>query len=361
MTAADDVGDEPVQPVWCAAPIPAALSPWKYSENTRLSRQRGSCLHALHAAEAGPAPVGSAEEDRDHPLPQVVGDRVQRQPLPGPGGVLEGVVVAEEAVVALQRRGDEVVQREPDRARASWSCRRTWPWWTPRARSRWWRGCRRRRAGRGARGGRPTARAARTGTGTRRGRTACRTAARAGRGRRRSATSVGRPVRRAAVRACSCPRGRACPRGRGTRANCLPMARRLSRPASSATPAASIGMIADHRPHPHRHRAAVGQREPVVEQPVDRVPEVLVLDRGADGGEVFEELQDQVVGRPVRGPVEDHRDDPHGQRVGGHPAGGVGLFEHRSGRQVGAVERADVVQAEEPALEQVGSRRRPGG
>ena len=33
----------PVQPVWCMAPRPAPLSPWKYSKNSRLSRQFGSC------------------------------------------------------------------------------------------------------------------------------------------------------------------------------------------------------------------------------------------------------------------------------------------------------------------------------
>jgi hypothetical protein len=32
----------PVQPVWWEAPSPAPLSPWKYSKNVMLSRQRGS-------------------------------------------------------------------------------------------------------------------------------------------------------------------------------------------------------------------------------------------------------------------------------------------------------------------------------
>ena len=43
----------------------------------------------------------------------------------------------------------------------------------------------------------------------------------------------------------------------------------------------------------------------------------------------------------------------HRDRVEGHPAGGVGLLEHAADRQVGAVDRADVVQTEEAALEQV--------
>ena len=32
----------PVQPVWWLAPIPAPLSPWKYSWNSSRSRQCGS-------------------------------------------------------------------------------------------------------------------------------------------------------------------------------------------------------------------------------------------------------------------------------------------------------------------------------
>ena len=43
----------------------------------------------------------------------------------------------------------------------------------------------------------------------------------------------------------------------------------------------------------------------------------------------------------------------HGDRVEAHPAGGVGLLQDAADRQVRAVDRADVVQAEEAALEQV--------
>ncbi len=43
------------------------------------------------------------------------------------------------------------------------------------------------------------------------------------------------------------------------------------------------------------------------------------------------------------------------RRVEGHPPGGVGLLERAPDRQVRAVERADVVQPEEAALEQVGA------
>ena len=37
--------------------------------------------------------------------------------MPGAGRVLDGEVVAEEPVVALQRADDQVVQREPERPR----------------------------------------------------------------------------------------------------------------------------------------------------------------------------------------------------------------------------------------------------
>ena len=55
---ADEVGDDRrSSPVWCVAPRPAPLSPWKYSLNTRLSFHAGSLLQPLDPAEARPAPV----------------------------------------------------------------------------------------------------------------------------------------------------------------------------------------------------------------------------------------------------------------------------------------------------------------
>ena len=47
----------------------------------------------------------------------------------------------------------------------------------------------------------------------------------------------------------------------------------------------------------------------------------------------------------------------HADRVEGHPAGGVGLLQGAAGRQVRTVDRADVVQAEESALEHVAAAR----
>ena len=54
----------------------------------------------------------------------------------GAGRALDPQGVAVEVVVALQGLDQQVVQREPDRARASWSCRRTAACSTRRARSR---------------------------------------------------------------------------------------------------------------------------------------------------------------------------------------------------------------------------------
>ena len=79
----------PVQPVWCVAPSPAPLSPWKYSLNTRLSFQAGSLLEALDAAEARPPAVGTDEEQRDEPCAEVVGDLVERELVPAAGRVLD--------------------------------------------------------------------------------------------------------------------------------------------------------------------------------------------------------------------------------------------------------------------------------
>ncbi len=68
---------------------------------------------------------------------------------------------------------------------------------------------------------------------------------------------------------------------------------------------------------------------------------------------MFQELEDEVVGRSAARAVEDRGDRRHRECVERHPAGGVGLFEPATDRQVGAVDRADVVEAEEATFEQV--------
>ena len=70
---------------------------------------------------------------------------------------------------------------------------------------------------------------------------------------------------------------------------------------------------------------------------------------------MLEELEDQVERGTPAGKVEDRGDGGHGERVEGHPAGGVGLLEPATDREMGPVDRADVVQPQEPAFEQVGA------
>ncbi len=109
---------------------------------------------------------------------------------------------------------------------------------------------------------------------------------------------------------------------------------------------------ADDRPHLHGLARAVGASEPVVEEPVLLVPQIERMQSLGDEGELLEELHDQVGRRPAA-PVEDRRDREHAQRVRAHPARAVGLLEPVSGGEVRAVERPDVVETEETALEQV--------
>jgi hypothetical protein len=55
----------PVHPVWCAAPRPAALSPWKYSLNTRLSFQFGSSWNRSTHPKQGRRPSGPTNNGMD--------------------------------------------------------------------------------------------------------------------------------------------------------------------------------------------------------------------------------------------------------------------------------------------------------
>src|SRR5262245_48960353 len=47
-----------VQPVWCVAPRPAPVSPWKYSWNVIQSRKFGSVAKRSTPPSAGRAPPG---------------------------------------------------------------------------------------------------------------------------------------------------------------------------------------------------------------------------------------------------------------------------------------------------------------
>ena len=72
-------------------------------------------LHPLDTPEARTSPVRTDHEDRGQPFTQIRDDGGQGQLPAGPCRVLDRVVVAEEAVVALQRADHHVVQREPQR------------------------------------------------------------------------------------------------------------------------------------------------------------------------------------------------------------------------------------------------------
>ena len=114
----------------------------------------------------------------------------------------------------------------------------------------------------------------------------------------------------------------------------------------------------DHRTHLEPRGASVRQAEHVVEEPVLLVPQLIVVvadpvHRRGDEQEVLCELEHHVlVDRVVRGELE--RDPEHALREERHPRRAVRLLEMAAGRQRRtAVEHADVVQAEEPALEHV--------
>ena len=103
------------------------------------------------------------------------------------------------------------------------------------------------------------------------------------------------------------------------------------------------GDDAYHRPDLDRHGLAAGRLEPVVVQPVGIVPQPQAVQRLGDRGEVLEELQDEILGGPSAGSIQGYGHGAHRDCVEAHPAGGVGLLKDIAGRQVRAVDRADVV------------------
>ena len=85
----------PVQPVWCEAPIPAPVSPWKYSWNWSRSFHSGSVWNfSIGTVDRSPA-VGVGEPGRDQPAREVGRDVTQPKLLPGSGREFDGVVLAE--------------------------------------------------------------------------------------------------------------------------------------------------------------------------------------------------------------------------------------------------------------------------
>ena len=131
---------------------------------------------------------------------------------------------------------------------------------------------------------------------------------------------------------------------RGTRSRCdgsmTVVAQSGSRPTSERTLS--------------RDGTAVRQAQHVVVEAILLVPHPIVTDLvqgGANPQEVLGELEDEIV---VAGVVRRQldRDLEHVLAEHRHPRGAVGLFEMAAGRQLGAaIEHADVVETEEPALE----------
>ena len=115
---------------------------------------------------------------------------------------------------------------------------------------------------------------------------------------------------------------------------------------------------ADHRPDLQRAALAVRQVQDVVEEAVLVVPQrqavaAAVVHRVGDVEEVLPELAgDVLVGRVVL--RELHGDGEQVERIHRHPARAVRLLEVTAGRQRrAAIEHADVVEAQEAALEDV--------
>ena len=108
----------PVQPVWCAAPRPAPLSPWKYSLKADVVPPLRVVLQPVDPAEARaaarPAPPVKIETSRPRRSSAMLGERAAC--CPEPVGYSTVKSVAEEAGGTCRRQlDDQVVQREPDR------------------------------------------------------------------------------------------------------------------------------------------------------------------------------------------------------------------------------------------------------
>ena len=114
----------------------------------------------------------------------------------------------------------------------------------------------------------------------------------------------------------------------------------------------------DHRAHLQRHRLIARQLEHVVVEFVGFVPQPdgIAADLGhrlGDQQEMLEELGGDVLVDMV-GRRQFERDPHQVERVHRHPGGAVRLVDVSAGRQLrAAVEDADIVEPEEPALEDV--------
>ena len=110
-----------VHPVWCAAPRPMPVSPWKYSWNGILSFHRGSVASRLtsscsRAVVHRPAAVQPGQENGHQPVGDVVRRRGQRPSFPGSGGKFHGHLPGRKPVVIAERLDQQDIERHPDRA-----------------------------------------------------------------------------------------------------------------------------------------------------------------------------------------------------------------------------------------------------
>ena len=107
----------PVQPVWWLAPMPAPLSPWKYSWNSSRSCQCGSVWNFSMPAEHRAAAVARPSVNvARQPAGDLRRDLEQVQLAPGAGRALDLEPVAVVAVQLEQAAQDDEVHREPHRA-----------------------------------------------------------------------------------------------------------------------------------------------------------------------------------------------------------------------------------------------------
>ena len=166
----------PVQPVWCEAPIPAPVSPWKYSWNSNRSRHSGSSRNFAMRPATGRWPSASGSQIETSRADRSAATSRRRSRRPDPVGYSTVNGLAQRLVPAQHRLDEQVVHREPHRAApvrvAAEQVRSS----TRRARSRSTPGSPRSRSGTAGRGAGATAPGARAARGTRRPRRAPRAA-----------------------------------------------------------------------------------------------------------------------------------------------------------------------------------------
>ncbi len=73
LNSRGSVPTSPDHPVWCEAPSPSPLSPWKYSWNRQVGPMRVG-LDELLAAVDRTTTGGVPHEERDDPVGEVGGD-----------------------------------------------------------------------------------------------------------------------------------------------------------------------------------------------------------------------------------------------------------------------------------------------